>query len=126
MLNIDNQSYFCADNCILFFGFQIGANSGNPNFEIKSVGKFFEIREALDLCNIRRIRNRDNKRFTFCQIHFSSLIQRRLDYVFIPNILLKSVVRTEILGSFLSNHSPVSIKKVNLQRTTTRFGVAQI
>ena len=48
--------------------------------------------------------------FFFRQKHFSGLKQRILDYIFISNSLQESVLRTGILGRFLSDHSPVAVK----------------
>ena len=89
---------------------QLEADVGNPSFKSKSIGKFYDISKTLDLYHIWQVRSRDKKRFTFRQKHFSGFIQRRLDYVFISNNLQESIVKAEVLESFLSDHSLVAIK----------------
>ena len=47
------------------------------------------------------------KTFTFRQRHFSGLIQRRLDYLFVSQKLQESVKKIQILSSFSADHSPI-------------------
>ena len=75
-----------------------------PTFKSKSVDKFFEIRKTLDLCDIWRVKNRDNKSFNFRRKHLSGLIQRRLGCICISNSLQESVVRTEIKIFLVTTH----------------------
>lgn len=66
LLNIDEHSEInCASNFYCLFNFHIETDGGNTSFKSKSVGKPFEIREFLDLSDILKVKNRDNKRFTF-------------------------------------------------------------
>ena len=46
--------------------------------------------ESFELCDIWRIRNPKEKRFTFRQNHISGCIQRRLDYFFLSLISYKN------------------------------------
>ena len=93
----------------LFFNSLTEAEGGNPVLKKRSVAKSIEILEKFDLCDIWRIRNPKTKRFTFRQKHFSGLIQRRLDYFFVSNLLQESVKHTDILASLSSDHSPILI-----------------
>ena len=67
-----------------FFDTSLESYGGKPTLKKKPIAKFTELKEKFDLCDIWRIRNPKTKRFTFCQKHVSSLIQRRLDYIYIP------------------------------------------
>ena len=51
-----------------------------------SPAKLIEIKETLYLCDIRRIRNPNVKRFTFRHNRVSSFTERRLDFLKISNI----------------------------------------
>ena len=55
------------------------------------------------------------RQFTFTQKHSSGFIQRRLDYIFISNILQELVTTTEILTPISTDHSPIifSLSKGN-------------
>ena len=59
------------------------------------------------------MRNPHKKLFTFRQKHFTGIIQRRLDYMFVSNVLQESVKKTEILNALSSDHSPVFCSFVN-------------
>ena len=67
-----------------------------------------ELIESFELCDIWRIRNPTEKRFTFCQNHISGYIQRRLDYFFVSDTLQESINNTDILASLSPDHSPIS------------------
>ena len=47
------------------------------------------------------------KRFTFRQHHTTGFIQRRLNYFLISNQLRDTVKKTDILGAFTDDHSPL-------------------
>ena len=47
------------------------------------------------------------KRFTFWQNHVSGFIERRLDCFLISNILQESILKTDVLASFCTDHSPI-------------------
>ena len=69
----------------------------------------------MTLCDIWKVRNMKSRQFNFTQQHSSGFIQRRLDYIFIPNTLQKLVTTTEILTPISADHSPVilSLSKGN-------------
>ena len=80
----------------------------NPVLKKKSLTKFIEIKEILNLCDIGRIRNPKFKRYAFRQNHSNGFIQRRVDYVFMSNVLQERVKKNpDILGSFATDHSQI-------------------
>ena len=72
-----------------------------------------DFEENLNMCDIWRVHNPHKKLFAFLQKHFTCIIQRRLDYIFISNSLQESVKKKEILKALLSDHSPVFCSFVN-------------
>ena len=99
----------------LLFDSKLDAQGGNPTMKTKSLAKLIELKESYDLCDIWRVRNMKSRQFTFTQQHSSGFIQRRLDYIFISNILQELVTTTEILTPISTDHSPVifSLSKGN-------------
>ena len=91
----------------IFFDSSLETSGGNPTIKKKSLRIILAIKERLDLCYIWRIRNPKTCRYTFRQNHSSAVIQRRLDYFFISNNMQEFFSKTDILTSFLSDHSPV-------------------
>ena len=45
------------------------------------------------------------KRFTFRQNHVSGFVERRLDFFLISNILQESIIKSDVLASFCTDHS---------------------
>ena len=66
-----------------------------------------ELIESFELCDIWRIQNSTEKRFTFCQNHITGYIQRRLDYFFVSNMLQESIKNTDLLASLSTDYSPI-------------------
>ena len=91
----------------LIFDCKFDASGGNPILKKKYLAKLIEIKETLYLCDIWRIRNPNVKRFTFRQNHVSGFVERRLDFFLISNILQESVIKTDVLASFCTDHSPI-------------------
>ena len=85
----------------LIFDCKFYASGGNPLLKKKSIAKLIEIKETLYLSDIWRIRNPNVKRVTFRQNHVSSFIERRLDFFLISNMLQESIIKSDVLGSFL-------------------------
>ena len=81
---------------------------GKPTLKKKSIDKFIELKEKLDLCDIRRIRNPKTERHTFRQKHVPGLIPRHLVYFYISNYKQVSVKNTDVLASLLTDDSPVT------------------
>ena len=73
------------------FNSKLEAKGGKPTLKKKLIGKMIELIESFELCDIWRIRNPTEKRFTFHQNHISGYIQRRLDYFFVPSKLQESI-----------------------------------
>ena len=63
---------------------------GNPILKKLVVSKLMKPKESLKLYDIWRIRNPKSKTVTFRQRHFSGILQRRLDYIFISNNMQES------------------------------------
>ena len=91
----------------LIFYCKLDASGGNPILKRKSLAKLIEIKETLCLCDIWRIRNPNVKRFTFLQNHVSGFIELRLDSFLISNALQESIIKTDVLASFCTDHSPI-------------------
>ena len=77
------------------------------------VGKFLELKDKFDLCDIWRIKHPKTKTFTFRQKHFSGFIQPRLDYIFVSKDLHERTRYVDILNAVSTNHSPVFCSLVN-------------
>ena len=99
----------------LIFDCKLETNRGNPVLKKNSLAKLIEINEILNLCDIWRIRNPLNKRYTFHQNQVSGFIQRRLNYFFISNTLQDFVKKIDVFASFPTDHSPIffSFEKEN-------------
>ena len=74
----------------------------------------YKLRKYLKLYKPRKIEsvfvfelNPLSNRFTYRKNHFSGLIQRRIDYIFILNSLQKSIQNIDVLPSFCSDHSRI-------------------
>ena len=90
----------------LIFDCKFDASGGNPILK-KSLAKLIEIKETLYLRDVWRIRNPNVKHFTFRQNHVSSFIKRRLDFFLISNILQESIIKTDVVIFFYTDHSPI-------------------
>ena len=92
----------------LIFDCKFDASGGNSILKKKSLAKLNEIKKTISiLCDIWRIRNPKVKRFIFRQNHFSGFIERRLDFFLTSNILQESIIKTDVLASFCTDHSPI-------------------
>ena len=118
--NIGEKSIILGGDFNFYFNEKLETSGGSPLLKKHSISKFLEIKESLNLCDLWRVRNPKMKTFTFRQHHFSGLIQRRLDYLFISQKLQESVKKIQILSSFSSYHSPILasfvISNVSLRR----------
>ena len=114
-MNLTLQTFDDLENKIIILGGDFNqfldsvleAKGGSPVLKISSVSKLIEIKEKYNLCDIWRIRNTKEKRFTFRQKHRSGFLQRRLRLFFVSNILQESIKDTEILPALSSYHSPI-------------------
>ena len=80
----ENRTVLAGDLNMLFDS-KLQTKGGKPLLSQKSVAKHLELKEEYDLCDIWRIRNPTKKLCTFRQNHSSSVINRRLDYIFTSN-----------------------------------------
>ena len=103
--NISDKKIILGGDLTLVFDCNLEKCGGNLILKKKSLAKFIEIKESLNLCDIWRIRNPKFKRYTFRQNHSSGFIQRRLDYFFVSNVLQERVKKPDILASFATDHS---------------------
>ena len=103
--NISDKKIILGVDLNLVFDCNLQTCRGIPVLKKKSLAKFIEIKESLNLCDIWRIRNPKFKRYTFRQNHSSGFIQRRLDYFFVSNVLQERVKKPDILASFATDHS---------------------
>ena len=123
--NADNdRHYILAGDMNLFFDTCLDTLGGNPSLKNKSLSAIINLLEKLDVCDIFRIRNPCEKRFTFRQKNRNNkVIHRRLDYVFLSNSLQEFVRTTDILPSILSDHSPVLVSLDEDKGTTRGKGI---
>ena len=91
----------------LIFDCKFDASGGNPILKKKYLAKLIEIKETLYLCDIWRIRNPNVRRFTFRQNRVSGFIEQRLDFSLISNIPQEPIIKTDVLTSFCTDHSPI-------------------
>ena len=101
-----NQKIILAGDFNVFFDATLDAKGGNPKLKQHSVSKILEIKENLDLCDIWRVQNPKKTHYTFHQKHFSGLIQRRLDYIFVSQNIQENIRNSKILCSISTDHSP--------------------
>ena len=80
--DIGNKNIIIGGDFNFYVNSKLEAKGGKPTLKKKSIGKMIELIESFELCDIWRIRNPTEKRFTFRQNHISGYIQRRLDYFF--------------------------------------------
>ena len=89
----------------LFLDCSLDAKGGSPSLEKHSLSKLIEIKQKLDLYYMWWVRNPKKMQYAFRQQHFSGLIQRRLDYIFISHNFQEVVKDSEILYIMSTNHS---------------------
>ena len=78
--DIGNKNIIIGGDFNFHINSKLEAKGGKPALMKKSIGKMIELIESFKLCDIWRIRNPAEKRFTFRQNHISGYKQRRLDY----------------------------------------------
>ena len=86
----------------------LDADGGKPSLKLMSIATMQDLTERHNLCDVWRVRNPTNRRFTFRQKN--PFLQRRLDYIFISNELQESIVNVEVLPLVNSDHSPIYLK----------------
>ena len=68
----------------------LDADGEKPSLKLMSIATMQHLTERHNLCDVWRVRNPTNRRFTFRQKN--PFLRRRLDYIFISNELQESVV----------------------------------
>ena len=116
LLKFDTNEYnhiiFSGDFNI-FFNASLKTTGGNAKLKTGTVGKFLELKDKFDLCDIWRVKHPKTKTFTFRQKHFSGFIQRRLDYIFVLQNLQKKTRNVDILNAVSTDNSPVFCSLLN-------------
>ena len=95
----ENSKVLAVDLNILFDS-KLETKGGKPSLKQKSVAELLELKEEYDLCDIWRRGNPTKKLYTFKQNHSSSIINRRLDHIFISNKLQEFSDDSDIILAF--------------------------
>ena len=77
--DIGNKNIIIGGDFNVHFNSKLEAKGGKPTVKKESLRKMIELIESFESCDIWRIQNPTEKRFTFRQNHISGYIQRRLD-----------------------------------------------
>ena len=91
----------------MFFSASLEETSGNAKLKTRMVGKFLEIKDKFDLCDIWRIKHPKTKTLTFRQKHFSGFIQRRLAYTFVSQNFQERTRNVDLFNAVSTDHLPV-------------------
>ena len=89
--DLSEKNIIFAGDFNIFFDEKLESACGNPIWKKLAVRKLIEIKESLNLCDIWQIRSPKSKAFTFLLRHFSGILQRRLDYLFISKNMQESL-----------------------------------
>ena len=73
--DIGNKNIIIGGDFNFHFNSKLETKGGKPTLKKKSIGKMIELIESFELCDIWRIQNLTEKRFTFRQNHISGYIQ---------------------------------------------------
>ena len=79
-----------------FFNLKLEAKGGKQLLKKKSTAKLVEIKEVPDICDIWRIRNPNNRNFTFRENHSTGFKEHRLYYIYSFPIAFKNLLITQI------------------------------
>ena len=104
-----NKRITFAGDFNIFFSSKLEARGGKAIPKRKSIIKFVDIKETLDICDIWRIRNFKRQNFTFRRNHSIGFIERQLDYIFVSNCLQEFFNYTDVLPAISTDHFPVLI-----------------
>ena len=108
-----NKRITFAGDFNIFFSSKLEARGGKAIPKRKSIIKFVDIKETLDICDIWRIRNFKRQNFTFRRNHSIGFIERQLDYIFVSNCLQEFFNYTDVLPAISTDHFPVLISLSN-------------
>ena len=96
----------------MILNLKFDADGGNPGLKSNSINVLNKILSENDLIDIWRVRHPEERRFTWRKK--TPLLQRRLDYFFLSNILQENIQKVDTLPGILSDHSPVLVQLRNL------------
>ena len=99
-----------AEDFNLFFDKKLESAVGNLILRKLAVSKLID---SLNLCELE-IRNPKSKAFTFRKHHFSGILQRRLEYLFILNNMQELAKNIKILNSVSMDYWPLFCFFLNL------------
>ena len=108
-----NKRITFAGDFNIFFSSKLEARGGKAIPKRKSIIKFVDIKETLDICDIWRIRNFKRQNFAFRRNHSIGFIERQLDYIFVSNCLQEFFNYTDVLPAISTDHFPVLISLSN-------------
>ena len=100
------------------FDKNLDAYGGMPDLKLQSIAEITKIKNKFDLCDIYRIRNPQKKLYTYRKPNHRLL--RRLDFFICSNSLRDNVLKTDVLASIDSDHSPVILKICDVDDNTRR------
>ena len=105
-LDLSNEKHIIfAGDFNLFIDCSLDAKVRSPSIKKNSLSKLLEITQKLDLRDIWQVRNPKKMQYTFRQQHFSGLIQRILDYIFISQNFQEVLKDSEILCTMSTDRS---------------------
>ena len=96
----------------MILNLKLDADGGNPGLKSNSINVLNKILSENDLIDIWRVRHPEERRFTWRKK--TPLLQRRLDYFFLSNILQENIQKVDTLPGIKSDHSPVLVQLRNL------------
>ena len=108
-----NKRITFAGDFNIFFSSKLEARGGKAIPKRKSIIKFVDIKETLDICDIWRIKNFKRQNFAFRRNHSIGFIERQLDYIFVSNCLQEFFNYTDVLPAISTDHFPVLISLSN-------------
>ena len=123
--DLSEKNIIFAGDFNLFFDQKLESAGGNPILKKLAVSKLIELRESLNLRDKWRIRNPKSKAFTFQQRHFSGILQRRLEYLFISNNMKESAKNVKILNALSTDHPPLFCSFLNLSNISRGCGLCK-
>ena len=104
-IEISENTTFIWGGFNLVFDVNLDADTGSAKLKVKSVSKLLSIMSENDLCDIYRIRNPQEKRFTWRRK--TPFKQRRLDFFLVSDMLQDNIRTVDIIPSVQSDHSAI-------------------
>ena len=96
----------------MILNLKLDADGGNPSLKSNSINVLNKILSENDLIDIWWVRLPEEHRFTWRKK--TPLLQRRLDYFFLSNILQENIQKVDTLPGIQSDLSPVLVQLRNL------------